>query len=40
MQWFFDCLSGFVGFLCRVFGVTPKEIQEEKDRHPSPSREG
>lgn len=40
MQWVIDCLSGFLGFLCRVFGVTPKEIREEQDRNPSPSREG
>jgi len=39
MQWIMNCLSGFIGCLCRVFGVTPKEIEDERQRHPSPSRE-
>jgi hypothetical protein len=39
MRWFIDCLSGFVGFLCRIFGVTPKEIQAERDKNPTASRE-
>ncbi len=38
MRWFLNCLSGFVGFLCRLFGVTPESIKAEKDRNPSAAR--
>ena len=38
MRWVLACLSGFVGFLCRIFGVTPKEIEEERKKNPA--REG
>jgi hypothetical protein len=39
MQFILDCLSGFVGFLCRIFGVTPESIRTEKERNPSPTRQ-
>lgn len=40
MQSFIDGLSAFVGWLCKIFGVTPKEIAKARDENPSPSREG
>jgi hypothetical protein len=39
MRWLLSCLSGFLGFLCRIFGVTPERAEEEREKHPSPSRE-
>jgi hypothetical protein len=39
MQWVIDCLSGFVGFLCRIFGVTTDSIRAERERNPSPTRQ-
>lgn len=39
MQWLIGGLSAFVGWLCRVFGVTPKEVAEAREKNPSPSRE-
>ncbi|MGQ0674886.1 MAG: hypothetical protein ACT4N4_02190 [Rhodospirillales bacterium] len=38
MNWFLGCMSGFMGFLCRIFGVTPDKIREEKEKNPSPTR--
>lgn len=35
MQWLIDGLSAFLGFLCKIFGVTPKEIEDERQRNPS-----
>ena len=35
MQWLIDGLSSFLGFLCKIFGVTPKEIEDERQRNPS-----
>jgi hypothetical protein len=39
MQWFINCLSGFVGWLCRIFGVTPKEIDREREKNPTTLRD-
>ena len=39
MAWLMNCMSGFLGCLCRLFGVTPDKIKEERDKNPSPSRE-
>ena len=39
MHAFMNCLSKFVGFLCRVFGVVPETVKDERDKNPSPSRE-
>lgn len=36
MQWFLNCLSGFVSWLCGLFGVTPKEIEKEREKNPAP----
>ncbi len=38
MAWLMNCMSGFLGCLCRVFGVTPEKIREERDKNPSPAR--
>lgn len=38
MQQILNFLSGFVGLLCRLFGVTPESIKAEKDRNPSAAR--
>lgn len=38
MVWFMNCLSGFLGCLCRAFGVTPDTIKTEKDKNPSSAR--
>jgi len=39
MQWVLNCLSGFVGWLCGLFGVTPKEIENERDKKPTTAPE-
>ena len=38
MAWLMNCMSGFLGCLCRVFGVTPDKIRQERDKNPSPTR--
>ena len=39
MGWLFACMSGFVGWLCRIFGVSAEEVTKEQDKNPSPTRE-
>jgi hypothetical protein len=39
MAWLMNCMSGFLNCLCRLFGVTPEKVKQERDENPSPTRE-
>lgn len=39
MQWIVGCLSRFVAFLSRIFGVSPETVDKERQENPSPTRE-
>jgi len=39
MAWLMNCMSGFVACLCRLFGVTPEKVRDEKEKNPAPTRE-